>query len=158
MCLFFSVYYIASLPQENSIFVDKTPRAEASVVRVIDGDTVLVKINEAEERVRIIGINTPESVDPRRPVECFANEASSKAKELLSDKSIFLENYTDRDKHGRLLAYIEIDGLDFGEIMISEGYAYSYKAFPHDRMIKYNSLEQAAKENKVGLWADGACE
>ncbi len=82
------------------------------VVKVIDGDTVDVLINGKTERLRLIGINTPETLDPRRPVECFGIEASNKAKELLTGKYVFLESdpsQGERDKYERLLRYVFLE-------------------------------------------------
>src|SRR3990167_6162374 len=78
------------------------------VVRVVDGDTLAVEMNGKSVKVRLIGLDTPETVDPRKPVQCFGKEASAKAKELLTGKSIRLEKDASQgeyDKYGRLLAY-----------------------------------------------------
>jgi len=133
------------------------------VVKVVDGDTVAVEINGKKETIRLIGINTPETVDPRRPVECFGIEASNKAKEILTGKRIKLEADSivgERDKYGRLLRYIFLeDGTNFNKMMISEGYAYEYT---YDLSYKYQGefkqAEKEATEAKKGLWADGVCE
>ncbi len=131
---------------------------ETKVTRIVDGDTVVVNFENKQEKVRIIGINTPESVDPRRPVECFGKEASKKATRLLLNKEVILENYQERDRHGRLLAYIRLeDGTDFGETMISTGYAYSFKSYPHNRLSNYNRLEKEARSNSLGLWSPETC-
>ena len=70
-----------------------------SVVNVIDGDTVNVKIDGIETVIRLLGINTPETVDPRKPVECFGTEASNKAKEILNGKEVSLESDETQDDH-----------------------------------------------------------
>ncbi len=162
----FTISYLANLNVNpvNSPAANNTREnsIESKVVRVVDGDTIVTLINGVDEKIRIVGINTPETVDPRRPVECFGEEASKKAKELLEDKDIILEDYLERDKHGRVLAYIQVmdenDNYDFGEKMISEGYAYSFKSYPHDRLSFYNQLEKKAQTYKVGLWAEGVCD
>lgn len=133
------------------------------VVKVIDGDTITVEMNSKKETVRLIGINTPETVDPRKPVECFGIEASNKAKEILTGKSVRLEADSivgERDKYGRLLRYIFLeDGTNFNKMMISEGYAYEYT---YNSSYKYqNEFKQAkkeAKEAKRGLWGNGICD
>src|SRR3989344_1151435 len=85
-----------SVPTESPVISNKAtvkatqkPQAprEYAVVKVVDGDTVDLSINGKVERVRLIGMNTPETVDPRKPVECFGKEASNRAKELLTGKS-----------------------------------------------------------------------
>lgn len=131
---------------------------EASIIRIVDGDTVVALVNNKEEKIRIIGINTPESVDPRRPVECFGKEASNQAQELLTSQKVQLEDATQRDTYGRLLAYITLaDETDFGLEMIETGYAYSFKSYPHARLSQYNQAEKRAQENNVGLWSPDAC-
>ena len=133
------------------------------IVRVIDGDTVIIKINGRNETVRLIGINTPETVDHRRPVECFGIEASNKAKKILTGKNVRLEADNivgEKDKYGRSLRYIFLeDGTNFNKMMINEGYAYE---FTYELSYKYQDefkqAEQEARENKKGLWADGVCE
>ena len=128
---------------------------ETTVTRIVDGDTVVAQVNNKQEKIRIIGINTPESVDPRRPVECFGKEASAQASALLLNKRVTLE---ERDRHGRMLGYIKLsDGTDFGKEMIETGYAYSFKSYSHPRLAGYNRIEKIARKNSTGLWAPGAC-
>ena len=133
------------------------------IVRVIDGDTVIVRMGGKDETLRLIGINTPETVDPRRPVECFGIEASNKAKEILTGKSFRLEADNivgQRDKYGRLLRYLFLeDGTNFNKMMINEGYAYEYTFdLPYEYQDEFKQAEKDAREAKVGLWADGVCE
>lgn len=134
-----------------------------SVIRVIDGDTLEVSIDDKTEDVRLIGVDTPETVDPRKSVECFGKEASKKAVETLSGKKIKLESDSsqgDRDKYSRLLRYVLLDdGTDFNKLMISEGYAYEYTYnLPYKYQQEYKEAQREAQENKRGLWADGVCE
>ena len=133
------------------------------VVKVVDGDTIHIDINGKKETVRLIGINTPETVDPRRPVECFGKEASNKAKELLEGKKIRIEteqSQGERDKYGRLLGYVfREDGLFFNEYMISEGYAYEYTYnVPYKYQSEFRVVQKEAEANEHGLWAPGVCE
>lgn len=133
------------------------------ITRVVDGDTMIIRIDGKNETVRLIGINTPESVDPRREVECFGVEASNRAKEILTGKSFELESddaVGQRDKYGRLLRYIFLeDGTNFNELMISEGYAYEYTYdMPYKYQDEFKQAEKNAREAKKGLWADGVCE
>lgn len=149
---------------EKEIFNDEQPKQQLySVVKVIDGDTIAVKINGVNEVLRLIGINTPETVDPREPVECFGQEASNKAKELLNGERVGLENDSaqgERDKYDRLLRYVFLeDGTNFNKLMISEGYAYEYAySVPCKYQNEFKQAEQFARENKRGFWADGACD
>lgn len=136
---------------------------KAQVVKVVDGDTVTVSFDGKNETIRIIGINTPETVDPRKPVECFGQKASEHAKELLNGKSVQLEPDTTQaelDKYNRLLRYIWLeDGtVDFGATMIAEGLAYEYTYnTPYTYQAKYKQLQKEAEREKKGLWADDAC-
>lgn len=130
---------------------------QGTVTNVVDGDTFKVEIGGTVETVRIIGIDTPETVHPSKPVQCFGKEASNALKEVLDGEDITLEKNPaeERDKYGRLLRYVEIDGVDIGASMIEEGFAYSYKQYPHPRLEEYNELEKEAREENRGLW--GSC-
>ncbi len=132
------------------------------VTKIVDGDTVKVLINNKEEAVRLIGIDAPETMDPRKTIECFGKEAGDKAKEILTGKTVTLESdptQGDRDKYGRLLRYVFLDNLNFNELMVSEGYAheYTYQSNPYKYQLKFIEAEKKASENKEGLWADNAC-
>lgn len=133
-----------------------------SVVRVIDGDTIDVSIDGKTERVRLIGIDTPETVDPRKPVQCFGKEASTKLHALLTGKMVNLEDDPSqdaRDKYGRMLAYVFLaDGTHINLLMIQRGYAneYTYRV-PYKYQSTFKAAALAAKQAKVGLWADEAC-
>ena len=129
------------------------------VVKVVDGDTIDVSINGTVERIRLIGINTPETVDPRKSVECFGVEASNKAKSLLSGKKVILESdisQGERDKYERLLRYVFFeDGTSFNLLMIKEGYAYEYTYdTPYKYQAEYRTAQKEAETNKSGLWGN----
>lgn len=131
--------------------------SEAIVSEVIDGDTV--KLSD-DNKVRILGIDTPETVDPRKAVQCFGKEASNKMKELVDGKKVILlvdASQGDKDKYGRLLRYIFISNTDIGAEMIKEGYAFAYTKYPVSKMEEYKSLEKQAREGKKGLWAENTC-
>lgn len=133
-----------------------------SVIKVVDGDTLSVNIDGTITTIRLIGINTPETVDPRKLVECFGTEASNKAKQLLSGQKIKVEkdpSQGERDKYGRLLAYIFLEnGVHFNKYMIEEGYAYEYTYnLPYKYQSEFKQAEQSAQAQKRGLWADGVC-
>ncbi|MFA5208420.1 MAG: thermonuclease family protein [Candidatus Paceibacterota bacterium] len=133
-----------------------------SVVKVVDGDTIDVSINGETKRLRLIGINTPETVDPRTPVECFGKEASDKAKSLLTGKKVSLEadsTQGELDKYSRLLRYVFLeDGTNFNLYMIKEGYAYEYTyntAYKYQKEFKESQVY--AKTNNKGLWSPTTC-
>ncbi len=132
------------------------------VIKVIDGDTLDVAIDGKVERLRLIGINTPETVDPRKPVECFGIEASNKAKATLAGKQVSLEidsTQGERDKYDRLLRYVFLeDGTNFNLKMIKDGYAYEYTYdLPYKYQQQFKSAQREAELNKRGLWGPDKC-
>ncbi len=139
------------------------PNADLFLVSsVVDGDTVKVNIAGTVETLRLIGIDTPETVDPRKPVQCFGVEASNKAKALLSGKMVRLEadpTQGERDVYGRLLRYVFLsDGTNFNKLMIEQGYAFEYTySTPYKYQTEFNQAETYARTNKLGLWADDTC-
>ena len=170
----FAVFYLATLlsptPSQNKNVLSSSTSAPAKiqkqlykVVKIVDGDTLDVEVNWKKQAVRLIGIETPEVVDPRKPVQCFGQEASNKAKELLSDKQIYLENdpmQGDKDKYKRLLRYIFLeDGTFLNKLMIKQGYAheYTYESKPYKYQKEFRAAEAEARKNKKGLWADNIC-
>lgn len=132
------------------------------VTAVVDGDTFKVSIDGKQETIRLIGIDTPETVDPRKAVQCFGIEASNKAKALLTGKKVRLEadsTQGELDKYGRLLRYAFLeDGTFFSKLMISDGYAreYTYNS-AYKYQADFKQAEAEAKIAKRGLWADDAC-
>lgn len=126
------------------------------VTRIVDGDTIQI---ETGQKVRYIGMNTPESVDPRKPVECFGKEASEKNKELVLNKKVYLiKDVSETDKYGRLLRYVYLeDGTFINSELVKQGYA-SVMTVPPD--VKYSALfldfQKQAKDSKLGLWS--ACK
>lgn len=134
-----------------------------SVIRVVDGDTIVVDINGELTKVRLIGLDTPETIDPRKPVQCFGVEAADKAKGVLSGQKVKIEtdpSQGTRDKYGRLLAYAFLpDGVLFNKIMIEEGYGHEYTyRLPYKYQKEFKATERQARELKKGLWGDGVCE
>lgn len=150
--------------QENQNPSQEENKKLYKVVKITDGDTIKVDIDGVIESVRLIGIDTAETVDPRKSVECFGVEASNKAKEILTGKSVYLESDSasgDRGIYGRLLRYVFLeDGTHFNKLMISEGYAYeyTYNSIPYKYQSEFKQAEKEARENKRGLWADEVCE
>ena len=150
--------------EEKTIRQSSTSSKETffPVTKVVDGDTLAIDMNGAIETIRLIGINTPETVDPRKKVECFGIEASNKAKELLTGKYVRIEmdpTQGERDKYKRLLAYVYLEGgLFFNEYMIKEGYAYEYTYnTPYRYQTEFKKAQATAKASLRGLWAQGVC-
>lgn len=131
----------------------------AKVVRVIDGDTIEVDLGEGNiKTVRYIGIDTPETVDPRKPVQCYGKEASAKNKELVGNGTVGLEkDISETDKYGRLLRYVYMGDLFINQVLVAEGYAHS-SSYPPDIKYqdKFRQAEQKARAENKGLW--GSCE
>jgi len=128
---------------------------EAKVIRVIDGDTIEVNIGGSIYKVRYIGIDTPETVHPSKPVECFGKEASGKNRELVEGKIVRLEkDVSETDRYERLLRYVWVDDIFVNDYLVRQGYAYA-STYPPD--VKYaDQFAQAqteAIENNRGLWA-----
>lgn len=132
------------------------------VERVIDGDTININKDGNIETIRLIGINTPETVDPRRPIQCFGKEASNEAHQILDNNFIRIENDFSQakyDKYGRELVYLWTkDGLFFNEFMIQNGFAYEYTYdSPYKYQADFKSLEKEARYNSLGLWNNSTC-
>ncbi len=133
-----------------------------TVIRIIDGDTIVIEIDGVQEKIRLIGVDTPEVADPRKPVECFGKEASSFTKNLLTGVHVRLELDTaqgDRDKYGRLLRYVFLsDGMLVNKTIITEGYGHEYTyRMPYHYQTEFKAAQYTARENKKGLWAIGVC-
>lgn len=129
---------------------------ESQVIRVIDGDTIVVSINHKPETIRLLGINTPETVKPNFPVECYGPEASKHIKELLTDKIVHLESdpsQDDRDRYHRLLRYVFLVKSNVNESLIRDGYAreYTFK-HPYKYQKQFRVDQKQAKTNRLGLW------
>lgn len=129
-------------------------KLKAEVVRVVDGDTAVVEFGGREERLRYIGIDTPESVQPGRPVECFGPEASRRNTDLVAGRRVQLEIGAEpRDRYGRLLAYVRIGERMVNEELLRGGYATVLTIPPNDRYAdRFDRAEAAAQRSGQGLW------
>ena len=133
-------------------------RGAAQVVRVIDGDTVVVSIDGREESIRLLGIDTPESVDPSAPVECFGQEASRHTQALLPpDTDVHLVRDVEaRDRYSRLLAYVyrADDGTFVNLRLLRDGFA-AVLTYPPN-VAHADDFEAAAAQARaegLGLWS-----
>ncbi len=145
------------------------------VIRVIDGDTIIVEIDGGASHptdlrdtipqnriIRLIGVDTPEVVNSRKTVECFGKEASAFTKNLLTGVRVRLELDTaqgDSDKYGRLLRYVFLsDGTLVNKTIIAEGYGHEYTyRMPYRYQADFKAAERTARETEKGLWAPGMC-
>jgi len=133
------------------------------IIEVVDGDTVKAEGNGKVETIRLIGVDTPETVDPRKTVQCFGQEASSFTKTALTGKSVKLEadaSQGNLDKYNRLLRYVLLeDGTNFNKSLLSEGYAYEYTYnIPYKYQVDFKAAQKAAENGDKGLWAASACD
>lgn len=151
---------VAEVQEEKSEQRDTTL---FKVTRVVDGDTLDIDMNGTIERIRLIGMDTPETVDPRKIVQCFGKEASDKAKEMLNGKMVSIEadkSQGERDNYKRLLRYVYLeDGTFFNKYMIAEGYAheYTYQSNPYKYQLDFKEAEKQARETAKGLWSPDSC-
>lgn len=142
---------VPQFSEEGKVFV---------VNRVVDGDTIEIKYNNELKKVRLTGIDTPETVDPRKPVQCFGKEAAAKLKSFIDDKSIKIEKDSvgdTVDKYGRLLRYVYLDNENINAEMVKEGYAYVYLNYPFSKSKEFKDYETDAKNRQLGLWSPEAC-
>lgn len=146
---------------------------EATVERVVDGDTVVVVITGRSEgpgagmadvgeeyRLRLIGIDTPESVKPNSPVECFGKEASAAAAALLEGADVKLvKDVEEADQYDRLLRYVYIESEMANARLVANGYATAYTYPPNVRWSELLvQLQREARENDRGLWSPETCD
>ena len=130
----------------------------ATVTHVVDGDTIVVALRDGRsETVRLLGVDTPETVHPDKPVECFGPEASAYTHSTLEGRQVYLDtDVEERDRYGRLLAYVTVDGKRFNDELLRLGYA-TFLVIPpngeHARDLL--SAELDARAAGRGLW--GAC-
>ena len=132
-------------------------RFGAVVTEPVDGDTVHVRTARGDETVRLLGVNTPETHHPTKGVECFGPEAAAFTDRELTGRRVDLElDVEHRDKYGRLLAYVIVDGRRFNDVLLARGYARLLVIPPngvHGRTMLEEEL--AARRAHRGLW--GAC-
>ncbi len=122
-----------------------------------DGDTIVVDMDGQEEKVRFIGIDTPETKDPRKPIQCFGRAASDYTKNLIGQNPVRLQadpTNTDRDRYNRLLRYVYLpDGRLVNLEIVRQGYGFAYVAFPVQKLDEFKAAQAEARAQNRGLWA-----
>jgi micrococcal nuclease len=154
------LYRVNTAALAGSAEADFSRMVRAEVVDHVDGDTVRVRIPNppaglgAVETIRLIGVDTPETVHPTRPVEIFGQEASDFTKTRLLNQTVYLAFDWDlRDRYGRLLAYIYTSGgRCFNAELVGQGYGHAYTRFAFHFMDEFRALEQEARRERRGLW------
>jgi len=148
---------VAILALGGGKLVGATRSDAARVVRVVDGDTVVVRTGGHDERVRYIGVDTPESVKPGTPVQCFAKAASAENRRLVEGQEVRLVGDAEaRDRYGRMLAYVyrQPDGLFVNAELARRGFAVTLTIPPNVRFAdRFRALARQAREAGRGLWS-----
>ena len=121
------------------------------VTRAVDGDTIVLA---NKDRVRLIGVDTPELHHPRKPVQYYAEEAYRFTQKIVEGKTVRLEyDWQRRDRYGRLLAYVYLpDGTFLNAELIRQGYGHAYTKYPFKYLDEFRQLEREARETGTGLW------
>ena len=142
---------------EQDSYMDLSDSNLYEVVRVVDGDTIVVNYNGKDEKIRLIGVDTPESVHGNKSKNTKEGvKVSDYTKVQLTGKKVALElDVQERDKYGRILAYVYLDGEMYNKKLLEIGYA---KVATYPPNVKYvddfTNLQKIARENKVGLWQE----
>ena len=148
-------------PEPTIELLTSKAQITVTVLEVIDGDTIRVSLPDGTvEKVRLVGIDTPETKDPRKPVECFGQEASEHLTNLLDGRVVTLQRDQtgdNRDKYARLLRYVFLSNEDINIRMVKDGYAYAYTTYPFDKKTAYIAAQAEAKATLRGLWAADTC-
>lgn len=138
----------------------KTEPGYYKVTYVSDGDTFTVNMDGREEKVRLIGVDTPETVKPNSPTECYGKVASDFAKSILANQTVRLEAdpiNQNRDRYGRLLRYAYLsDGTLINAELIKQGYGFAYLSFPFSKSEEFRILQTEARKSENGVWG-GEC-
>ncbi len=145
---------------------DKRPTVEVvepgfyKVLDIADGDTISVDMSGVSERIRLIGVDTPETHDPDTPVQCYGIEAYGFTSSLLEGTSVRLEadpTNSNRDRYDRLLRYVYLkDGTLLNLLLIREGMGFAYTTFPFTKQAQFLKTEENSRSQRKGLW--GSCE
>lgn len=150
--------YAENHPDTSQKLMGASTAGSYRVVEFSDGDTISVDMNGKTERIRFIGVDTPETHDPRKAVECFGRAASEYTKQLIGAEGwVRLEAdelSTNRDRYDRLLRYVyTADNLLVQAEIIKNGYGFAYVSFPFSKLEEFREYEKQAREANKGLWS-----
>ncbi len=157
---------IFALLQQRGYFSSLTQTAEQNqpglyrVTSFTDGDTIQVDMAGTTEKIRLIGVDTPETHDPRKSVQCYGQSAAAFTKQLIGANRVRLQTDTEttnRDRYNRLLRYVYLpDGRLVNAEIIKKGYGFAYVYFPFTKMDEFKRYQADAEKQSLGLW--GNCE
>lgn len=129
-----------------------------SVSRFVDGDTIVVNMNGHNETIRFVGVDTPETHDPRKPVQCYGPAAAAFTKRTIGSSKVRLASdpeSTDRDRYDRLLRYVYLpNGTLVNEKIIQDGYGFYYPYFPFTKSKDFATAQSQAQAAYRGLWGN----
>ncbi len=154
--LFIFLFVLTACSSPSTEHATKENTLPAKVDRVVDGDTLKVTVENREETIRLLLVDTPETKHPTKPVQPFGPEASKFAKDILEGKEIGLElDVSERDKYGRLLAYVWIGDKMFNEMLLEKGLArVAYIYQPNVKYVdQFKEIQRNAQEKGVGIWS-----
>jgi micrococcal nuclease len=141
----------------SSPVVQTIPSGFYKIAKFDDGDTIVVDMDGHNETVRFIGVDTPETRDPRKAVQCFGYAAAEFTEKLIGSSPVRLESdpiNTNRDRYNRLLRYVYLpDGQLVNAELIKQGYGFAYLSFPFTKAEEFRQYETDAREANRGLWA-----
>jgi micrococcal nuclease len=150
-------YYASRYSVQPAQIAATIPAGNYRVTDFVDGDTIAVDINGKNEKIRMIGVDTPETHDPRKAVECFGQAAAAYSKQLVGDGPVRLETdslSTNRDRYDRLLRYVYTSDNKLVEAeLIKNGYGFAYVSFPFSKLDEFRHYETEAREQHKGLWS-----
>lgn len=148
------------LPDSATTIPSENQPGLYQVVDFADGDTIVVNMNGVRETIRFIGVDTPETQDPRTSVQCFGKVASEFTKSFIGNHRVRLNADgldTNRDRYNRLLRYVYLpDGRLVNAEIIKQGYGFAYTLFPFEKLEEFRGYEQQARQQGLGLW--GSCQ
>jgi micrococcal nuclease len=153
MILFSAFLFLGGCSDFQSTGENRIP---VNVEDVIDGDTIKVRVDGKSETVRFLLVDTPESVHPNKPVQPFSKEASSHTKAMLNGSDVELElGIGERDKYGRLLAYVYADGESVQESLLKNGLArVAYVFEPNTKYVEdFEKIQKQAQKEGIGIWS-----
>jgi micrococcal nuclease len=158
LVLLLSVALGLAQPSRFGKTLEKDQPGLYAIDHFVDGDTVAVSMNGHIEKIRFIGIDTPETHKPNTPVQCYGPAAAAFTKNVIGKNRVRLESdplSNDRDRYGRLLRYVYLpDGTLVNERLVGEGYAFYYPYFPYTKSQQFDSDQKAAMAAHKGLWGN----